>query len=84
MKYTIELDQEMLDSIFKQILVEDYKALGNDIKELKKLKKTKGLANYQLEDLVNDIKYRKALATAITYYFARSEAQSILGKRYRE
>lgn len=84
MKYTIELQADTLDDIFKQILVEDYRSLCRDIKALKKERKTSGLKEYQIEDLSDNIRYRDALKTAITYYFAHDEAQVILGKHYRE
>lgn len=84
MKYTIELQPDMIDAIFKQILVTDYRSLCEDIKALKKERKTSGLKDYQIEDLSDNIKYRDALNTAITYYFAHDEAREILGKKYRE
>jgi hypothetical protein len=82
MKYTIELQADTLDAIFKQILVEDYRSLCRDIKALKKERKTSGLKEYQIEDLSDNIRYRDALKIAITYYFAHDEAREILGKKH--
>lgn len=82
MRYTIELQADTLDAIFKQILVEDYRSLCRDIKALKKERKASGLKEYQIEDLSDNIRYRDALKTAITYYFAHDEAREILGKKY--
>lgn len=78
MRYTIELQADTLDAIFKQILVEDYRSLCRDIKALKKEHKTVGLKTYQYEDLTNNIRYRNALKVAITYYFAHEEAKNII------
>jgi hypothetical protein len=82
MKYTIELQADTLDTIFKQILVEDYRSLCRDIKVLKKEHKTSGLKTYQYEDLINNIRYRDAMKVAITYYFAHDEAREILSKKH--
>lgn len=82
MKYTIELQADTLDAIFKQILVEDYRSLCRDIKVLKKEHKTSGLKTYQYEDLINNIRYRDAMKVAITYYFAHDEAREILSKKH--
>lgn len=82
MKYTIELDQEMMDNIFRQIIVEDYRSLCRDIKALKKEHKNSGLKTHQYEDLVDNIRYRDALKVAITYYFAHDEACEILSKKH--
>lgn len=78
MKYTIELQADTLDAIFKQILVEDYRSLCKDIKALKQERKTSGLKEYQIEDLSDCIRYRDALKVAITYYFAHEEAKKII------
>lgn len=75
MKYTIELNDETLDKIYKQILVQDYLSLVREVKELKKIPKKK---DYQFEDLENCIKYRDALKIAITYYFPHEEAKKII------
>jgi hypothetical protein len=82
MKYTIELQADTLDAIFKQILVEDYRSLCRDIKVLKKEHKTNGLKTYQYEDLIDNIRYRDAMKVAITYYFAHDEAREILSKKH--
>ena len=82
MKYTIELQADTLDAIFKQILVEDYRSLCRDIKVLKKEHKTVGLKTYQYEDLIDNIRYRDAMKVAITYYFAHDEAREILSKKH--
>jgi hypothetical protein len=82
MKYTIELDQEMKDRMFRQIIVEDYHMLCNDVKSLKRAHKTSGLENYQLEDLHDSIRWRKALKTMIRYYFSHEEANKIIGERH--
>jgi len=81
MRYTIELQADTLDAIFKQILVEDYRSLCRDIKVLKKARKTGGLKEYQIEDLSDNIRFRDALKIAITYYFAHDEAREILSKK---
>jgi pimeloyl-CoA synthetase len=82
MKYTIEIETDTLDAIFRQIIVEDYRSLCRDIKALKKERKTNGLMEYQIEDLSDNIRYRDALKIAITYYFAHDEAREILGKKH--
>ena len=78
MKYTIELETDALDAIFRQILVEDYHSLRREIKTLKKERKTNGLEDYQMEDLSDCIRYRDALKIAITYYFSHEEARNII------
>jgi hypothetical protein len=82
MKYTIEIETDTLDTIFRQIIVEDYRSLCRDIKVLKKAHKTTGLETYQYQDLIDNIRYRNALKVAITYYFAHDEAREILRKKH--
>ena len=81
MKYNIELDAEAMDTIFRNILVEDYNSLCRDIKSLKKERKYIGLKEYQIEDLSDNIRYRDAMKVLIGYYFAHEEAQTILKKK---
>ena len=82
MKYNVELNDEAMDAIFRNILVEDYNSLCRDIKALKKERKTSGLKEYQIEDLADNIRYRDAMKVLIGYYFAHNEAQEILKKKF--
>ena len=81
MKYNVELNDEAMDAIFRNILVEDYNSLCRDIKTLKKERKAIGLKEYQVEDLSDNIRYRDAMKVLIGYYFAHNEAQEILKKK---
>jgi len=81
MKYNIELDDEAMDTIFRNILVEDYRRLKEDIKRLKKKHKAEGLKTFEYEDLINNIRFRDSMKVLIGYYFPHSEAQDILKKK---
>ena len=82
MKYTIELETDALDAIFRQLIVEDYHSLCREIKTLKKERRTSGLEDYQIEDLSDCMRYRDALKVAITYYFSHEEATKIMSKKH--
>ena len=81
MKYNIELNDELMDNIFRSTLVNDYHMVKEDIKRLKKEHKTRGLKTFEYEDLINNIKYRNAMKVLIGYYFPHTEAQEILKKK---
>jgi hypothetical protein len=81
MKYNVELNDEAMDAIFRNILVEDYRRLKEDIKRLKKKHKNDGLKTFEYEDLINNIRFRDAMKVLIGYYFAHEEAQTIIKKK---
>lgn len=77
----VQLNYEAIEEIFKSVLVEDYKRLKKDIKELKRCHK--GEYN-QVEDLKDMKRVKKAYVEVIRYAFHEVEAMSILGKDYEK
>lgn len=61
----VELNNDAVDAIFTSILLQDYKMLKSDIRNLKD---TPELAPYQKQDLKDNKKYLKAMKTLMTYY----------------
>lgn len=62
----VELSSDAVDSIFRSVLIQDYKGLKADIKRLKD--KKPNLEAYQKEDLKANKKYKKAMKIMLEYY----------------
>lgn len=62
----VELSSDAVDSIFRDVLIQDYKSLKQDIKRLKD--KKPNLQAYQKEDLKANKRYKKAMETMLEYY----------------
>jgi hypothetical protein len=74
--YKVELSDNTVDMIFRDILVEDYIRLCNDIKDLET--KFDELESWEREDLVNNKYYRKGFKKILRYYLTRDEAEQLI------
>jgi hypothetical protein len=61
----IEISTEAVDEIFRSILIQDYINLKSDIR---RLKESPDLKDYQKEDLNDNKKYLKAMKKMMQYY----------------
>lgn len=61
----VELNQDAVDAIFQSMLLQDYVNLKSDTK---RLKESKNLAEYQMQDLEDNKMYLKAMKTLLPYY----------------
>ncbi len=61
----IELNGEAVDGIVKSILLQDYKNLCSDIKNLESVKE---LPEYKQQDLVANREYKAAMEKLMEYY----------------
>ena len=69
----IEISDETLDDLLKDVLIQDYRSFINNIKQLEAVKDPEP---WQLEDLDNDRHYLAAMKIMLTYYLPHD--------RYRE
>jgi hypothetical protein len=77
--HTITLSVETADSLFRDILVKEYRDNLNDIAELES---KDSLGHWEIQDLLNAIKRSKAMEVLIKYYFPESEYTRIIGNRF--
>lgn len=62
----VELSSDAVDSIFRSVMIQDYKGLKEDIRRLKNQKPN--LKEYQKEDLKANKRYKKAMEVLLEYY----------------
>ena len=74
--YKVELSDNTIDMIFRDILVEDYIRLCRDIKDLEA--DEGNLESYQREDLMNNKYYRKGFKKILRYYLTHNEAEELI------
>ena len=72
--YNLKLDAEMVDKIFKDVLVEDYKRI---CKFINQVKDTETLEDYQKEDFMNDQHFKIGFEILLDYYFTTDDARQI-------
>jgi len=70
----IELNNEAVDGIIKSILLQDYKSLCSDIKNLESVKE---LPEYKQEDLVANREYKAAMEKLMEYYIGFNWQQQL-------
>ena len=61
----VELNNEAVDGLIKSLLVQDYKGLCSDIKNLESAAE---LREYQRQDLNDNYRYRDAMEIMMEYY----------------
>ena len=71
----IEISSEAVDTIFRSVLIEDYKMLKEDIKRLKAKKAE--LKEYQKQDLKANKRYKKAMKVLLEYYVGYDWKESV-------
>jgi hypothetical protein len=70
----VELNGEAVDGIVKSILLQDYKTLCSDIKNLESVKE---LPEYKQEDLVANREYKAAMEKLMEYYIGFNWQQQL-------
>ena len=79
--YKIEISDETAESMFRDILVEDYRRIRGDIYDLTNRAVEKGeLLPFEQEDLDNNKQYFEAIKVMLGYYLPQSEADIIIGE----
>lgn len=79
--YKIEISDETAESMFRDILVEDYRRIRNEIYTLTNKAVEHGeLQKYEQEDLDNNKQYFEAMKVMLGYYLPQSEADIIIGE----
>jgi hypothetical protein len=79
--YKIEISSETAESMFRDILIEDYRRIRNDIYNLTNRPIEKGpLGSYELDDLENNKQYLEAMKVMLGYYLPETEANIIIGE----
>jgi hypothetical protein len=76
--YKVELTDETVEMIFRDILVEDYIRLCRDIKELEANEGK--LESWEREDLENNKYYRKGFKKILRYYLVHGEAEELINR----
>lgn len=74
MTYNLTLDADMVDKIFKDVLIDDYKRI---CKFINQVKDTENLEDYQKQDLENDKHFKSGFEILLDYYFTTDEARQI-------
>jgi hypothetical protein len=74
--FTITIEDDTADSLFRDILVADYRRLRKDIAALEAQTE---LAEYQQADLDNNRRYAAAMAIMMEYYIADHERHEVVG-----
>jgi hypothetical protein len=75
--FKVEISDETTESLFRDILIQDYRGLLESIDEL--LQK-KGLAAYEEEDLKNNMRYVEAMRVLMEYYLPAYKAQELMSE----
>jgi len=79
--YKIEISDETAENMFRDILVEDYRRIRNDIYDLTNRAVENGeLKSFEQEDLENNKEYFEAMKVMLGYYLPQSEADIIIGE----
>jgi hypothetical protein len=77
--HTITLSIETADSLFRDILVKEYRDNLGDIAELES---KDSLGQWEIRDLIDAIERSKAMEVLIRYYFPQSEYIGIIGNQF--
>jgi len=76
--FKIEISSETADSLFQDILIQDYKGMISDIEALES--RLQDLKPYEFEDLCNNRRWRDAIATMMEYYLPYDQMKEILSE----
>jgi hypothetical protein len=80
MKFVVDIDSDLFETMFKHRLVEDYKLIVSNINDLENGRVARGLDDYQIEDLVDYRSDKFCFEHLLYYYFGtnwRSEINNI-------
>ena len=73
--FTISIADETADSLFRDILIQDYRGLVSNIADLEHMAE---LAPYQQEDLDDNIRIKAAMEILIGYYLTEDQAREVM------
>jgi hypothetical protein len=76
--FTVQITSETADSLFRDILVQDYRGLKAAIKDLES---KKNLEPHESEDLAADRRWVAAIETLLSYYLVDDHAQEIINEK---
>jgi hypothetical protein len=79
--YKIEISDETAESMFRDILIEDYRRIRGEIYAFTNRAVEIGeLKSFEREDLENCKQYLEAMKVMLGYYLPQSEADIIIGE----
>lgn len=73
----IQLSDEAVEEIFHQYMLEDYRVITDNVKELKDTDKHFGLSHWEATDLQDYKKNRKALKVVLKYYLGENWKENL-------
>jgi hypothetical protein len=73
--FTISIADETADSLFRDILIQDYRGLVSNIADLEHMAE---LAPYQQEDLDDNIRIKAAMEILFGYYLTEDQAREVM------
>lgn len=76
-RLTLEISEETVDNIFRDILIQDYKNLSEDIRRAES--RLEDLKPHEFEDLVDNRRWKEGIAVAMEYYIDYQTHLKILG-----
>jgi predicted alpha/beta hydrolase len=77
--FQVDISDETADSLFRDILVQDYRGLQDQIKELQSRSET--LPEWEAEDLAANLRWVSAIRTLFEYYLPHDQAQKIINEK---
>ena len=75
MTKTLTISDNTIDELIKDVLIQDWRSLGNMITELEALTNPK---DYELADLTDNRRYYDALTVTIGFYIEAGTYQTLL------
>jgi hypothetical protein len=79
--YKIEISDETAESMFRDILIEDYRRVRGEIYDLNERRSSEGsLPNYAQEDFEANTRFLEAMKVLMEYYLPLGDAQKIIGE----
>jgi hypothetical protein len=79
--YKIEISDETAESMFRDILIEDYRRVRGEIYALNERRIAEGsLPNYAQEDYEASTRFFEAMKVLMEYYLPFSDAKAIIGE----
>lgn len=73
----IKVSEETIDQIFKDTIIDDYRRLRDETARLK----NNNLRSFEIEDLINNIRWMDAYETIMTYYLTDYERSKIINEQ---
>lgn len=74
--FKVEISSETADSLFQDILIQDYRGMKQDITAL--TARQSDLAAYEIEDLKNNQRWLAAIQIMMEYYLPHDQMKEIV------